>query len=101
MRFIHWRRIESEVIRDIETSRVGYYISVGDRSVSLVVAAHKDRKYLKTELDGYSLDNLVYAYFRGVIIGQECTRQEKAQRTDVIASSLGLRRGVWNLVAGD
>jgi len=59
MRFIHWRRLESEVIRDIEANRVGYYVSVDGRSVWLVVAVHRGRKYLKTEADGYSPDNLL------------------------------------------
>src|ERR1700677_3024577 len=58
-RFIRWRRLESEVIRDIEANRVGYYVSVGGRSVWLVVAVHKGRKYLKTEPDGYSPDHLL------------------------------------------
>jgi hypothetical protein len=44
-----WKHGESE----------SYYVSVGGRSVKVIVALHNNREYLKTEADGYSPDNLL------------------------------------------
>jgi len=54
-----WRKSEDEAIRDIEQGTNSFYVSAGGRTVRVVVASHNGRKYLKTEADGYSPDNLL------------------------------------------
>ena len=54
-----WYHTEEEAIRNIEIGAVSYYVSVGGRSVWVVIATHNGRKYLKTEPDGYAPDNLL------------------------------------------
>ena len=56
---LQWWRAEDDAIRDVESDRTAYYTSVGGRSVWVIVAVHNGRKYLKTETDYYSPDNLL------------------------------------------
>lgn len=56
---VGWHKSEAEVIADIEAGRNSYYVSRNGRTVWVVVALHNGRKYLKTEPDGYSPDNLL------------------------------------------
>ena len=56
---IRWWRAEDDAIRDVEANSTAYYTSVGGRSVWVIVATHNGRKYLKTETDYYSPDNLL------------------------------------------
>jgi hypothetical protein len=54
-----WRKSEEEALRDIEQGTNSFSVSAGGRSVRVIVATHNGRKYLKTEADGYSPDNLL------------------------------------------
>ena len=56
---LNWSRSENDAIRDVEANSSAYYTSVGGRSVWVIVATHEGRKYLKTQADGYSPDNLL------------------------------------------
>jgi hypothetical protein len=64
-----WWHAEDDAIKNIENGLVGYYVSVGEKSVWVVVATHSGRKYLKTEPDGYSPDNLLSL--------AECSRRDE------------------------
>jgi len=52
-------KAEDTVIGEIERQTNSYFVSVGGRTVWVIVATHLGRKYLKTEADGYSPDNLL------------------------------------------
>jgi hypothetical protein len=54
-----WWRSEDDAIRDVERESKSYYVSVGGRTVWVVVASHNGRKYLKTEADAYAPNNLL------------------------------------------
>ncbi|TSJ36551.1 DUF3892 domain-containing protein [Mucilaginibacter corticis] len=54
-----WKLAENEAILSIEQKKYEFFVSVNGRSVNVVVATHNGRKYLKTEADGYSPDNLL------------------------------------------
>ena len=54
-----WWRAEDDAIRDVEKDPKSYYVSVKGKSVSVIVATHNVRKYLKTETDGYEPNNLL------------------------------------------
>ena len=54
-----WWRSEDDAIRDVERDSKSYYVSIGGRTVWVVVASHNGRKYLKTEADGYAPNNLL------------------------------------------
>lgn len=54
-----WWRAEDDAIRDVERDSTSYYVSVGGKSVWVIVATHNGRKYLKTETDGYAPNNLL------------------------------------------
>jgi hypothetical protein len=54
-----WLLSENAVIQDIESGNNNYYVSVGNRTVDVIIAEHEGRKYLKTTADGYSPDNLL------------------------------------------
>jgi hypothetical protein len=58
-----WYMAEGDIIAELEapqaTRRWKFYTSVNGRSAWVVVAIHEGRKYLKTENDGYSPDNLL------------------------------------------
>lgn len=54
-----WKITLSEAIAGIESGKWSFYVSAGGRSVNVTIAEHNGRKYLKTEADGYSPDNLL------------------------------------------
>ena len=54
-----WSESEDAAIRKIETGAESYYTHVNGRHANIVVANHYGQKYLKTENDGYSPDNLL------------------------------------------
>jgi len=54
-----WKIPESQAISNIESGTESYYVSVNGRSVWVEIATHEGHKYLKTEADGYSPDNLL------------------------------------------
>jgi hypothetical protein len=54
-----WWRAEDDAIRDVERDAESYYVSVGGKSVGVIVAKHNGRKYLKTQTDGYEPNNLL------------------------------------------
>ncbi len=54
-----WYHTEDQAISNIEQGTNSYYVSAGGRTVRVIVAVHHGRKYLKTEADGYSPDNLL------------------------------------------
>ena len=56
---VRWKDPEDTAIRNVERDSTSYYVSVNGRSVWVIVATHNGRKYLKTEPDGYSPDNLL------------------------------------------
>jgi len=55
----HWLLTLDKAIVGIIEGRYTFYVQVGPRSVNVKVAEHEGRKYLKTEADGYSPDNLL------------------------------------------
>ncbi len=55
-----WKLSEDDAIKAIENGTDQFYVSVGGRTVDVIVANHEGRrKYLKTTADGYSPDNLL------------------------------------------
>jgi hypothetical protein len=54
-----WRLLLEDAITGIEEAKWRFYVSAGGRTVWVVIAEHERRKYLKTEADGYSPDNLL------------------------------------------
>jgi hypothetical protein len=54
-----WWRPENDAITDVERDSTSYHVSVGGKTVRVIVAAHNGRKYLKTEADGYAPNNLL------------------------------------------
>lgn len=54
-----WWRAEADAIMEVGRDPKAYFVSVGERSIWLTVANHLGRKYLKTQADGYSPDNLL------------------------------------------
>jgi Protein of unknown function (DUF3892) len=58
-----WYQLEDVIIAELEkpdgTRRWNYFTSVNGRTVRVIVAVHNGRKYLKTEADGYSPNNLL------------------------------------------
>ncbi len=55
----NWRLPEDSAIRRIETGQDSFYVTVAGRSVDVIVATHRGRKYLKTTADGYAPNNLL------------------------------------------
>ncbi len=54
-----WKMSEDEAIESIESGKYDFYVTVNNRTVSVIIATHNGRKYLKTTADGYSPDNLL------------------------------------------
>ena len=54
-----WKKSEKEAIVAIENKTDSFFVHVDGREVKVVVATHSGRKYLKTERDDYSPDNLL------------------------------------------
>ena len=54
-----WKHLEDAAIRNVESDPTNYYVSAGGHSVWVIVGVHNGRKYLKTQRDDYSPDNLL------------------------------------------
>ncbi len=55
-----WRKSQQEAIGDIEAGRNRFYVSVGGRSVRVIVATSASgNKYIKTENDGEQPNKLL------------------------------------------
>jgi hypothetical protein len=54
-----WKLSEDSAIRRIEGGSDSFYTFVNGRQAEVVVAIHNGRKYLKTDADGYSPNNLL------------------------------------------
>ncbi len=54
-----WKDSEDVAIANVKRDATSYYVSVGGRTVWVIVATHNGREYLKTQADGYSPDNLL------------------------------------------
>ncbi|MEQ8283762.1 MAG: DUF3892 domain-containing protein [Parvibaculum sp.] len=54
-----WKLTLNEAINYIETGEWSFYVSVGGKSVWVIVASRNGRKYLKTEADGDAPNNLL------------------------------------------
>ena len=58
-----WYMIEADIIAELEnpesTRRWNFYTSVNGHSVSVVIATHNQRLYLKTTADDYEPNNLL------------------------------------------
>lgn len=55
-----WKLSEDKAIARIERGLDSFYTLVNGRAAEVVVAIHKGRKYLKTNADDYSPDNLLH-----------------------------------------
>lgn len=54
-----WKLPIDDAIGKIERKEWGFYVSVGGKSVWVIVATHSGRKYLKTQADGDHPNNLL------------------------------------------
>jgi hypothetical protein len=54
-----WYLTEADAIAYIENGTYQFYVSVGGKSVWVIVATRLGRKYLKTEADGEAPNNLL------------------------------------------
>ena len=54
-----WMITEESAIRRLESGTDSFYTNVNNRAAEIVVAVHNGRKYLKTDADGYSPNNLL------------------------------------------
>jgi hypothetical protein len=54
-----WKLTESQAIAGIKEGKWKFYTSANGRSVWVIIAVHSRREYLKTEADGYELNNLL------------------------------------------
>jgi hypothetical protein len=53
-----WKITQDEAIRNIESGE-RYVVSVGGRTVGVIIATHAGNKYIKTEADGHGENNLL------------------------------------------
>lgn len=58
-----WYLSENDILAEMDkpeaSRRWNFYVSVNNHSVWVIPAVHQGRRYLKTEPDGYSPDNLL------------------------------------------
>lgn len=54
-----WKLTEYDAINAINCGEFDFFVMVKGQPVTVIVAEQKGRKYLKTETDGYSPDNLL------------------------------------------
>lgn len=58
-----WYQLEDAIIAELEkplsVRQFNYFTNVNGRTAVVIVATHNGRKYLKTQADGYSPDNLL------------------------------------------
>lgn len=55
----NWKISEDNAIRRIQSASDSFYVTVGGRTVDVVVAVHSGREYLKTQSDSYAPNNLL------------------------------------------
>jgi len=56
---VRWKRSQQQAIADIEANSQAYYTSVNGKSVWVIVALHDGHKYIKTEADSTTSNNLL------------------------------------------
>jgi hypothetical protein len=58
-----WQMTEEDIIAELlkpdSSRRWNFYVTINGKAVWVVVALHEGRRYLKTEPDGYSPNNLL------------------------------------------
>ncbi len=54
-----WKLTLDAAIAGIEAGTWSFYVSVGGRTVRVIIATHNGHKYLKTEADGIQPNNLL------------------------------------------
>lgn len=54
-----WKHTSDDAIKNIENGTFNYYVAKGGHEVKVIVATRNGTKYLKTENDGDSPDNLL------------------------------------------
>ena len=54
-----WKLAQPQAITDIESGKYSFYVSAGGHIVDVIVSTHSGNKYLKTEADGDSPNNLL------------------------------------------
>lgn len=54
-----WKKTQQQAIQDVGRDPQAYYVSVGGKSVWVIVADHNGNKYLKTQNDGLQPNNLL------------------------------------------
>ena len=54
-----WRHTQEQAIRNIETGINDYYTQGGGQRAKVIVATHDGHKYLKTDSDTTTRDNLL------------------------------------------
>ena len=54
-----WRMTQADAIKAIEDGKYAFYTHVGGESSWIIVASREGRKYLKTEADTTTKDNLL------------------------------------------
>jgi hypothetical protein len=55
-----WWRAEDDAINDVLRDPHSYYVSEGDHTVWVIVSERYGRKFLTTERDGVTCDNLLH-----------------------------------------
>lgn len=54
-----WKMPESKAISDIEAGKYAFYTRGGGETANVIIATHLGRKYLKTDRDSTTKDNLL------------------------------------------
>lgn len=54
-----WKHLEDDAIRRIDSGSDSYTVTRAGQTVWVVTAVHQGRRYLKTEADGITPDNLL------------------------------------------
>jgi hypothetical protein len=54
-----WKLSETDAIAGIKSNKYSFYVTVGGKTVTVIIATHNGREYLKTTADGYAPNNLL------------------------------------------
>jgi Protein of unknown function (DUF3892) len=54
-----WKLSEYDAINSISCGEFDFFVLVNGHPVTVIIAEHEGRRYLKTESDGHSPDNLL------------------------------------------